>query len=651
MVGTKARDEMDRIGRMVAEAKEIGVDAGDTERYLEMAETALQSDNWKDLELLLDRARIEAHQRIELQLKDRYPRLFLDMPTSGLQADAWNRVLLEIANKGNWAARDLELAVLGDFDVTGLERIPKIEANERRVVEFGVKPRESGATSLDVQIAYRRPLDDARLETTDSKEVKVEAAGTYLVTDALLFHRSGPLLCHESREFRDAPGRAEAQTLVESIRGFLSETFQPGVVGLKRTTFKGASVLVEPGPNEFLVAVVRGEEPGVLPLFMIEVLKGIEDAFGHRLASWTGDMAGLEGAAVLVRRLLYATEAPDASLGPLAEGAMAHAARLAEAGTLVGEGGQNFLAWARSLLEKEDFAKASALVDRVATAVTAPAAEIIRQIRAAAEEGRQSGALDVSDEQMVLYVDIVRRVLEAVASAKAKAGIERYWPVKRIAVKAADAVGLDAVTAFRKIIVGQSLAKELDIVPPTEIWRGMRVQVQVDREAVSAAYKLWARKIEVMLKSQDPWKIKAGLAKEKYSVGIDGQSVQIDPNMVTFTESLPEHVIEMPFDGGIVYLDAEMTPEILGEGYAKELVNIIRDVRKDLKLGTDAEIVTRIRASEDSVRLLRGWRDFISRETNSADVKFVREQVTDGYIVEASLGEENFLVSVKAAKP
>ena len=99
-----------------------------------------------------------------------------------------------------------------------------------------------------------------------------------------------------------------------------------------------------------------------------------------------------------------------------------------------------------------------------------------------------------------------------------------------------------------------------------------------------------------------------------------------------------------------MYLDAEMTPEILGEGYAKELVNIIKDIRKDLKLGEADGIETRIRASEDSVQLLRSWRDFISRETNSTDVKFVREDVTDGYIVEASLGSESFLVSVKASE-
>src|SRR6058998_2842221 len=95
--------------------------------------------------------------------------------------------------------------------------------------------------------------------------------------------------------------------------------------------------------------------------------------------------------------------------------------------------------------------------------------------------------------------------------AKHRGGIERYWPVARIAIKTVDQLGYDAVSAFRKVIVGQSGAKELDLVSPNDMWRGMKIDVQVHMDSVSAAYKLWAKKIEILLRSQDAWKIKAGL--------------------------------------------------------------------------------------------------------------------------------------------
>ena len=346
---------------------------------------------------------------------------------------------------------------------------------------------------------------------------------------------------------------------------------------------------------------------------------------------------------------MFASEAEGADLGPLSESEMSTAVRMADQGSLTGEGGQDFLAWARGLMD-EAYGKAVTIVDYVAQAVAMPTMEIARQVREAADAGRASGMIDATDEQLAMFVEIVRRTLEAATVAKARAGIERYWPVKRLAVKAKTQIAYDAIQAFRKLIVAQTYTKELDVVSPNDVWRGMKVQVQIDRDAVSAAYKLWARKIEILLKSQDPWKIRAGLAKDEYVVGIDGQRVRIDPKMVRFSEGLPDHVIEEQYQDGIVYLDTELTPEILGEGYAKEIVIIIKDIRKDLKLANEAGIDTRIRASEKSVKLLKSWRDFISRETNSRDVLFADEQISDGYIVEATLGEENFLVSVKAAE-
>src|SRR5207245_7433736 len=102
--------------------------------------------------------------------------------------------------------------------------------------------------------------------------------------------------------------------------------------------------------------------------------------------------------------------------------------------------------------------------------------------------------------------------------------------------KTAEQIGYDAVSAFRKVIVGQIGAKELDLVAPNDMWRGMKIDVQVHMDSVSAAYKLWARKSEILLRSKDASKITAGIDRGAYSVGIEGQRVRIDPSMVSLGE-------------------------------------------------------------------------------------------------------------------
>jgi isoleucyl-tRNA synthetase len=99
-----------------------------------------------------------------------------------------------------------------------------------------------------------------------------------------------------------------------------------------------------------------------------------------------------------------------------------------------------------------------------------------------------------------------------------------------------------------------------------------------------------------------------------------------------------------------VYLDTQIDEEILAEGYARELVGIIRDARNELKLPPEVWIETKIQASETMNRLLKKWKDFITQETNSQAIKFVRDALSEGYVVDCSLGQETFTVSVKPAE-
>jgi len=497
-----------------------------------------------------------------------------------------------------------------------------------------------------VEVRYHRPLDDREYELTDTKQLKAEPSGTYLVEDAFLIHRDGRLITHESRTFRDPMDEDIFSGMLTAVLSYVKEAFHRAEEGLRRVDFGTTSkILFERSPNTYLATAVSGGEPVVLPLYMVDVLRELEARYAGRLDRWNGFLSELAGVEELVRRLLYVTEAPDADLGPLAQSPLAETMRLvadAEAGE-----GRDFVDEARAVIESKDFGEASEFIGKALASYTAGREQLHDQLREAVITHGAMTGLQLTDDQMKEYIDVVHRVVEAIVASREKAGLDRVWPVKRVAVKTDSQEALDAVTSFRKIIVNQSGAKELDIVQPGETWRGLSLALNLDSEAIARAYRLWARKIEILLRSQDAWKIKQGIDRGEYNVGVEGQKVRIDPSMVWFTETVPDTVVEQTFDGGRVYLDTSMTEEILAEGYAREVVNIIRDVRQDLKLTTDVWIETKIRASETLNKLLKNWKDFITKETNTQALRFVRGDLTEGYVVECNLGAESFSVSVK----
>jgi len=642
----RSQQELERLGAMLVEGKALGAVSPEAEGLLLRAREALAEGRTDDLDAIVRQASAIAKATIQKFLEDKYPRLFLTMPTAGLQAEAWNRFVVELANKGNLAAKDVEFRVTGDVDVRGLEMVPRIEPNEKKRVEFGVRPRSSGPVPLDMEVRYHRPLDEREYELTDSKQLNAEPPGTYVVEDAFLIHRDGRLIAHESRTFRDPVDEDIFSGMLTAVLSYVKESFHRAEEGLRRVDFGNESkILFERSPNTYLATAITGEEPVVLPLYMVDALREVEGRFGDRLDQWNGFLSELAGVEDIVRRLLFVTETPNADLGPLARSPLAETMHLV-ADTEPGEG-RSFIEEAREVIESRDFAEASEFIEKAVASYTAGREQLHEQLREAViTQGAMSG-LQLSDEQMKKYIDVVHFVVEAIFAAREKAGLDRVWPVKRVAVRMDTQEALDAVTSFRKIIVNQSGAKELDIVPPGQTWQGLSLALNLDSEAIARAYRLWARKIEILLRSQDAWKIKQGIDRGEYNVGVEGQKVRIDPSMVWFTETVPDHVVEQTFDGGRVYVDTTMTEALLAEGYARELVNIIQDVRRELRLTTDIWIETRIRASETLSRLLKNWKDFISKETNTQALRFVRGDLTEGYVVECNLGAESFSVSVK----
>src|SRR5437870_4324951 len=457
----RARADMERIRNIVAQANSVHADLSDVEALLQKAEEAMRLEDLKGAESLIERAEVTSKAKVEGLLKDRYPRLFLETTNAGLQANRWNRFEMNITNKGNWPAEHVTPIVSGPVEVVGLRTVEKIEPNQKVSLEFGLKPKEAGTMDFDFEVHYTRPLDDGKHQTTDTAVVRVEPETGYLIDDGLLFHSTGALVCHESRTFLPPEEASGAANLEAKVKEFVNRAFPNGGKSIQTATFGGRPVPAAGGPQAFLAVTVRGKEPAILPLYVMQVLKDIHDSYGPRLEEWSGDPAELPGIRDAVRKVLFATDVAGVSLGPLEDSPVSKIPMLMERGLLVaGDGQSDFLTWARKSIEREGYGQGVAVLRQVSDATVGPTEEISRQIRQTIIASKEAGTLQISDEQVNAYVDFLRLTLEAAFQAKHRAGIERYWPVARIAIKTVDQLGYDAVSAFRKVIVGQSGAKE-----------------------------------------------------------------------------------------------------------------------------------------------------------------------------------------------
>jgi isoleucyl-tRNA synthetase len=246
-------------------------------------------------------------------------------------------------------------------------------------------------------------------------------------------------------------------------------------------------------------------------------------------------------------------------------------------------------------------------------------------------------------------MNMVREISEIVARIRQDANMNLRWPIKRIIIKGQNQEVIESLVNLKDSLMSQNNVKELQMVPLGEEWDEMILSVVPNPNAIGKVYRQWSSKIAVLLKNRPAKTIKAGIDKGEYSLGIEGQLVKILPNMVSFTSTLPPDVGSSEFSKGIIYVDLEQTPALEAEGFSREIIRRIQQMRKDMKLNVEEFVRVEIQCSRKVEGFLEGWKDKIARETRAKNLDTV-EAPRGEYIVEWNIDTETIVIGLTSLK-
>ena len=112
-----------------------------------------------------------------------------------------------------------------------------------------------------------------------------------------------------------------------------------------------------------------------------------------------------------------------------------------------------------------------------------------------------------------------------------------------------------------------------------------------------------------------------------------GRDVELTDEMVEFVTRTPEGVEGTSFgaegrERGVVYVDTSLTEAIESEGYAREVIRRVQEMRKDLDLDLEAEVRVELDVRDERVAdLVSRHEDLIAREVRAAEFG----EVSDGH--------------------
>jgi len=109
-------------------------------------------------------------------------------------------------------------------------------------------------------------------------------------------------------------------------------------------------------------------------------------------------------------------------------------------------------------------------------------------------------------------------------------------------------------------------------------------------------------------------------------VEVNGETVNLDEEMVDYDAEPPEHVSGADFDGGTVYVDTELTEEIEREGYARDLIRRVQESRKRLELDVEEQVRVAVDIDDERVAgFFDDRRDLVAEEVRASEFVAVEE--------------------------
>ena len=254
---------------------------------------------------------------------------------------------------------------------------------------------------------------------------------------------------------------------------------------------------------------------------------------------------------------------------------------------------------------------------------------LVRNVYPDAPESIHMNDWAVADESLVdkeleIHMDMIRSMVEASSNARQKAGRKLRWPVARIVVAPVNEQVAEAVASLRSVLMDQTNAKDIVLIAPGQPWDELRYEAIPNPSTIGPVFKGDAGKILAAIKKADVISLRKSLAATgEAEVEVPGGTAIITPEMVKFEEKLPEAVASAEFNAGSVYVDAKLTRQLESEGFSREVIRRVQDMRKELDLAVDENIKVHIRIEDERVLdLVLDLEQHIAKEIR-ADVQVI----------------------------
>ena len=235
------------------------------------------------------------------------------------------------------------------------------------------------------------------------------------------------------------------------------------------------------------------------------------------------------------------------------------------------------------------------------------------------------------DEELEKNIGIAKDILQAVYSAREICQLGIRWPVKDIVVASKDETVQKAVAKLKDTI--KTLANAKEVIVKDDL--GLKRKVRADYQKLGPVFGEKTPKIIAQLSINSPETILQAIEKEgKFLLKINGEKVEILPEYLLIESEIPTHLAESKFRGGIIYLNKDRNKELEAEGFSREIIRRIQELRKKSGMVKTDKIELFVQSDKEMVEMLKKWEKQIKEKVGALKIE-VDTATSDRYEFES----------------
>ncbi|MCL5772558.1 MAG: class I tRNA ligase family protein, partial [Actinobacteria bacterium] len=253
------------------------------------------------------------------------------------------------------------------------------------------------------------------------------------------------------------------------------------------------------------------------------------------------------------------------------------------------------------------------------------------------------------DEDLSFKMEIARRVVGLGRSVRSKVNIKIRQPLQEAIIFInKDEDKINAIAHFKDIISEELNVKEINFVSNIEDL--VSYNIKPNLKLLGPKYGALVPIIKRNLDMENPIQIALKVKNNKnINIICEGKKIELLPEEV-IVEAIDKEGISVESDGEItVGLNIKISEKLVEEGFCRELIHYIQNIRKEANFEIENIIETHIKCSEKVRKIINDNIDLIKKETLSKSLDFIIDN-DELFIKNINISDEELKIGLKVIR-